>query len=245
MRKIQSFKFLVKFILVSLLLVTAAVIFNLIFSYITADRFQNASAYMKLQSEPRTIIIDAGHGGEDGGAVGINNILEKDLNLEISLLLADIFKSAGYNVILTREDDRLLYTEYVKGTLKSQDLRNRFAVSEQNPDSIFLSIHMNMFTKPNYSGLQIYYSPNHDSSKLLAENIQSYIKEYLQPENNRQVKKSGSQIYLMKKITTPAILIECGFLSNYEEAELLADNAYRHMLACVIYCAVDNYITNM
>ena len=242
MRKIQSFKFLIKFILVSLLLVVIAVIFNFMFSYMNADRYENTSAYMKL---PQTIIIDAGHGGEDGGAVGINNVLEKDLNLDISLLLADIFKSAGYNVILTREDDRMLYTEYIKGTLKSQDLKNRLAVAEQNPDSVFISIHMNMFTKPNYNGLQIYYSPNHAASQPLAETVQLYVKDYLQPENNRQIKKSGSQIYLMKKITTPAILIECGFLSNYEEAELLADTGYRHMLACIIYCAVDNYITYM
>lgn len=244
MQTIKALKFSVKFILLSLLLVVIAVIFNFVFAHINTN-LQYRNAVVFTTSEPQTIIIDAGHGGEDGGAVGANNVLEKDLNLAISLLLSDLFTSAGYNVIMTRTDDRLLYTENVKGTLKSQDLKNRFAISQQNPDSIFVSIHMNMFPQSYYSGLQVYYSPNHDASEVLAETVQSYVKQYLQPENNRQIKKSGTQIFLMKKITTPAILIECGFLSNYEEAELLADSKYRHMLACIIYCAVDNYIINM
>jgi N-acetylmuramoyl-L-alanine amidase len=234
----------IQFLLISLLLVIIAVFFNFCFNYVTTDKYENTSAYMD-SDDRRTIIIDAGHGGEDGGAVGVNNVLEKDLNLEISLVLADIFKSAGYNVIMTRADDRMLYTEYKRGTLKSQDLKYRLSIAEQNPEAVFLSIHMNMFPQARYSGLQVYYSANNDLSQSLAETVQSHVREYIQPENNRKIKKSDSRIYLMKKITTPAILIECGFLSNYEEAELLADTKYRHMLACVIYCAVDNYITNL
>ena len=238
----KTSNFLIKFILIVILLVVIAVILNAAFNFITERDYKNTVVYTKPM---QTIIIDAGHGGEDGGAVGINNIIEKDLNLEISLLLADLLKSAGYNIIMTRTDDTMLYTEYIKGKLKSQDLKNRLLIAEQNPDSIFISIHMNKFPKANAFGTQIYYSPNHLSSEILAKNVQSYIKEYLQPNNNREIKKSGSQIYLMKKITTPAILIECGFISNYEETELLTNSTYRHILACVIYCAVNNYITNM
>ena len=243
MQTIKTSAFIIKFILVSLLLVVIAIVFNTAFIYLTDRDYRNTAVYIK--PVPQTIIIDAGHGGEDGGAVGINNVLEKDLNLEVSLLLADLFRSAGYNIIMTRTDDRMLYTEHIKGKLKSQDLKNRLVITEQNPDSIFISIHMNKFPKANVSGTQIYYSPNHLSSETLAKAVQSYIKEYVQPDNNREIKKSGSQIYLMKKITTPAILIECGFLSNYDEAELLTDSTYRHILACVIYCAVNNCIINM
>lgn len=245
MQTIKALEFSVKFIFISLLLVAIALLFNFSFKYLCNDDNNYEDTIVYLNNETHTIIIDAGHGGEDGGAVGINNVLEKDLNLELSLLLADLFKSAGYNVIMTRTDDRMLYTEYKKGTLKSQDLKNRLAISEKNPDSLFLSIHMNKFHHASSKGFQIYYSPNHIKSELFAETVQSYVKQYLQPDNNREIKKSGSQIYLMKKITTPAILIECGFLSNYEEAELLSDNIYRHKLACIIYCAVDNYIMNM
>lgn len=240
----KALKFSLKFILVSLLLVAVAVVFNYVFAHF--NNYSDTTVSMNtIDPEPQKIIIDAGHGGEDGGAVGVNNVLEKDLNLEVSLLLSDLLTAAGYDVIMTRTEDRMLYSENVKGKLKTQDLKNRLAISEQNPDSIFISIHMNMFTQSHYSGLQVYYSPNNTESELLANIVQLYVKEYLQPENNRQTKKSGSSIYLMKKITTPAILIECGFLSNYEEAELLADNTYRHLLACIIYYAVDNYIINM
>ena len=236
-------KHMLKFILIVILLVVIAVVFNTVFTYITENDYKNTAVY--TAPLPQTIIIDAGHGGEDGGAVGINNIIEKDLNLEISLLLADLLKSAGYNIIMTRTDDIMLYTEYIKGKLKSQDLKYRLSIAEQNPDSIFISIHMNKFPKASASGTQLYYSPNHTASEILAKNVQSYVKEYLQPNNNREIKKSGSQIYLMKKITIPAILIECGFISNYEETELLTNSTYRHILACVIYCAVNNYIINM
>lgn len=238
------------FIAVSLLLVAVAVIFNWLFAYINetvnGDHYSNTAVYIDpVINQRQTIIIDAGHGGEDGGAVGINNVLEKDLNLQMSLVLCDLLTSAGYNVVMTRTEDVMLYDEYRKGTLKSQDLKKRLSISEKYPDSIFISIHMNMFTQSHYSGLQVYYSGNNILSESLADNVQSFVKEYLQPDNNREIKKSGSSIYLMKKISTPAILIECGFLSNYDEAELLANNNYRHMLACVIYCAIDNYIINM
>ena len=191
------------------------------------------------------VIIDAGHGGMDSGAVGISGVHEKDLNLQISFILYDMLRANGVPVIMTRTEDKMLYTEDqdIKGQRKMYDLKNRLLVGRQNPEAIFISIHMNKFPQSQYSGLQIYYSPNNAASLPLAERVREYNKIYNQPNNNREVKKGNSSIYILHHIKNPAILIECGFLSNPEECELLSREEYQKKLSAVIFTAVMLYLS--
>jgi len=187
-----------------------------------------------------TVVLDAGHGGEDGGASSEVGILEKDLNLSITLLLKEMLEANGAHVILTREDDRLLYDPSVDfvGRKKALDLAARKKIAEETPNSIFVSIHMNAYPLPQYSGLQVWYSPNHPTSKTVAESIQKTVQATLQPENNRKIKSATSSIYLLHHLTSPAVLVECGFLSNPEEAERLATPEYQKQLAFCLFLAI-------
>ena len=191
----------------------------------------------------RTVILDAGHGGEDGGAVGLldgREILEKDLNLTITLLLRDMLEVEGIPVILTREEDVLLYdrnTDY-QGRKKALDLAARLHVGQSTPDALFVSIHMNAFTQAQYRGLQVYYSPNHALSPTLAENIQSLTAQQLQQDNDRKIKQADSGIFLLERLSCPAVLVECGFLSNPHDCRLLCEEEYQQKIAFVLFCAI-------
>ena len=196
--------------------------------------------------EGRTVILDAGHGGEDSGAVGVNGVPEKELNLAVTTALAAMLRSAGVTVIETRTEDRLLYrpAENIKGQKKMYDLRNRLAVAEENPDALFISVHMNTFTDAKYSGFQIYYSENRESIRILAGELQDIVKKYLQPENNRKIKAAGDNIYLLDRAKeNPSILIECGFISNPAECEKLSSEDYRKQLSFILFCGIMNYMT--
>lgn len=191
-----------------------------------------------------TVIIDAGHGGEDGGCEGYG-LVEKDLNLDISLRLASLLRSNGINVVLTRETDVLLYdrNEDYEGRKKVLDLRKRLEIGESFEDAIFISVHMNYFPESKYSGLQVWYSKNDERSYSLANMIQSSVISSIQVSNTRKVKEATSSIFLLDNLTCPAVLIECGFLSNPEEARALGDESYRNQLTEVIFQAVMDYIS--
>ena len=200
------------------------------------DSFVPASATVGY--ELRSVILDAGHGGKDGGAVSVTGSVEKDLNLDITLSVSDIMHLLGYNVILTRSTDTEL-THSDGGSRKMQDLKGRLTVATKNKDTPFVSIHMNKFPTEKYRGLQIYYSPKISDSRSLAEKIQSTVRNQLDSDNNRSIKPSGSGIYLLHNAVSPAVLIECGFLSNNEEAMLLDTPEYRTKLCTVIASSVD------
>ena len=191
-----------------------------------------------------TVVIDAGHGGEDGGCEG-NGLIEKDLNLDISLRLASLLREAGVNVILTRETDVLLYdknSDY-EGKKKVQDVRRRLEIASEQENAVLVSIHMNYFAETQYSGLQVWYSKNDSRSRILASLIQSEVKNTLQPNNKRTVKESTSSIFLLHNATFPAVLVECGFLSNTPEARALGDAEYRQALSKSIFDAIMKYIS--
>lgn len=184
----------------------------------------------------RVILLDPGHGGEDAGAIAASGALEKDLNLQTALLLRDLLVAMGREVRLTRSTDVLLYdpqSDYV-GHKKEQDLATRLRMAQEAPDALFVSIHMNAYPESRYRGLQVWYSPNDPSSALYALGVQEKVREHLQPENTRRVKRADGGIYLMEHVSSPALLIECGFLSNPEEAACLCDPAYRQQLALLI-----------
>lgn len=192
----------------------------------------------EAQNAP-VILIDAGHGGEDGGAVGVNGVLEKDLNLVVSGMLFDLLRVAGYTVVQTRTEDQLLYDAGTKkGHKKQGDLENRVKYTQKYPNSILVSIHMNTFPTPNCEGVQVWYSQNDASSEILAKQIQENVKLHLQPENNRRVKAATSGIYLLRHTMTPAVLVECGFLSTPAECERLCDKDYQKKLALVLFDAI-------
>ena len=191
-----------------------------------------------------TIVIDAGHGGEDGGCEG-NGLVEKDLNLDISLRIATLLREAGVRVVMTREEDVLLYdksSDFV-GKKKAQDVRRRLEIAKECENPVLVSIHMNYFAQTQYSGLQVWYSAADARSRMLASAIQEGVKSSLQPQNNRAIKEATSSIFLLHNADFPAVLVECGFLSNVGEARSLGDENYRQELAKVISRAIIEYIS--
>lgn len=191
-----------------------------------------------------TVIIDAGHGGEDGGAIGYDGSLEKDLNLSIALHLEQLLRAAGFDTRLTRATDTLLYdreSDY-HGHKKSQDMAARLGIAEEYSSAVFVSIHMNSFPQSKYRGLQVYYSQNSPLSHKLALCVQEGVSRNLQPDNTRKIKPSGSDIFLLDKIRHPCILIECGFISNPEECALLSQEEYRQRLCMALCSAIASFI---
>ena len=187
-------------------------------------------------SPKKTVILDAGHGGEDGGASSADGLLEKDLNLALALTMRDILAANGVNVILTRDSDTLLYDRNVdfQGRKKMLDMAARLKIAENATEPVFVSLHMNTFPHPACEGVQVWYSENNDASFELAKTIHATTQELLQHKNDRPVKRSGSSIYLLHHLGCPAVLVECGFLSSPKEAALLADEAYRQQLALTL-----------
>ena len=198
------------------------------------------------QPKYMTVIIDAGHGGEDGGASSASGLVEKDVNLEISKMLCEMLRANGVNVVMTREEDRLLYDRNAnyQGRKKKLDIAARLAIADGTPDAIFVSIHMNSFTDPRYSGLQVWYSPNNTDSLPLAELIREANQEQLQSENYRLCKKATSAINLLHNAKCPAVLVECGFLSNPDEAALFETHEYRQRVAFMLFCSITEFLNS-
>lgn len=217
---------------------------------LSALLFMGMNGYVAVSTEPENnvplIIIDAGHGGGDGGTQSSSGILEKDINLEIAQKLCCIFDSFGYDTLMVRTDDSLL-SDPQSSTVRQKkvsDIRNRMEIIEKHPDSIFLSIHQNYFSQAKYNGTQVFYSPNNDQSRLVAQSVQSAVVEVLQKDNDRRIKKSGTEIYLLYHAKSPAIMVECGFLSNPGEAQLLNDEEYQKKLSLAIATGVTDYLKN-
>lgn len=198
-----------------------------------------------LQSTQPVIVIDPGHGGMDGGAVGVDNIIEKDINLSLSLCLADFFRLSGYQVVMTRETDCSIHDEGISGARnqKVSDMHNRLAIMNQYPDGIVLCIHQNQFSQSKYSGGQVFYGTQRsEESSRLAQSIQANLKNMLQTDNNREIKEAYDTLYLMRNALSTAVLVECGFLSNPEEAHLLIQPEYQRKMAFVIYTSTLQFL---
>lgn len=189
----------------------------------------------------KTVIIDAGHGSPDSGASTPSGTKEKDINLKIAKKLEKILKKNKANVIMTRTDDNSLSTS--KTNNKREDLRTRKSIRDTSNADIFISIHMNHFDDPKYYGAQVFYSESIQQNKELAECIQDNLIKLADPTNNRQV-KSSNEIYILKNSQTPSVLVECGFLSNPEEAKKLNDKKYQEKVAWAIYCGITDFLSN-
>lgn len=220
-----------------------ALLFPFLFS-LTQAALGTPTAIATGTEELPMIILDAGHGGEDGGATGTNGVAEKALNLQFTQALAALLRLNGYTVIETRTEDKLLYGANVKkGHKKQEDLQNRLAFTEEYPNSIFISIHMNTYPDQSCTGTQVWYSRNHAESAEWASAVQKSVTELLQPGNHRKTKAAGGNIYLLHRAQTPAILIECGFLSTPADCERLCDPTYRLELAMAIFSAITQKIS--
>ncbi len=196
-----------------------------------------------LNKNSYTIILDAGHGGEDGGA-SCNGVIEKDINLSITKKLYNLLIVSGVDVKLTRDSDVSIHDEGKK-TLRSKkasDLNNRLKIANSSNKNILISIHQNKFEDSKYNGAQIFYSAKNEKSKEIASRIQNSIVTAVQPENKREIKPAGKNIYLLYNSSVPALIIECGFLSNANEAKKLSDEEYQKKLAFAIYCGLMDYM---
>ena len=235
----NSFSFFLKFCICALLLLATALgLGNLIFSSENGG-FLNTSA----EDKKITVVIDPGHGGRDGGAVGEDGTLEKELNLAGALKLKAVLESADIRVIMTRETDIELASPN-SSHKKADDLKARLQLTHDQQIAIFISIHMNKFPVEKYRGLQVYYSENNPESLTLAQTVQDTVQDSLQNTSDRKVKPAGDSIYLMKNLEIPAILVECGFLSNEAERELLKDEDYQKKLALCFSAALLTYISS-
>jgi N-acetylmuramoyl-L-alanine amidase len=196
------------------------------------------------EDERITVIIDAGHGGRDGGAVADDGTLEKNLNLAVAKRLEALLLSADIRVIMTRSGVIELASPD-SSHKKADDLKARLQLAQDQKNAIFVSIHMNQFPIEKYRGLQVYYSENHAESLTLAQAIQNTTQSALQNTEDRKVKPAGDSIYLMSHLEIPAVLVECGFLSNKEERELLKNEVYQKKLALCLSAAILEYIASV
>lgn len=195
---------------------------------------QSVTYPILCKNEP-VLILDAGHGGEDGGAISITGVSESQINLDIVIKLRDILASYGVNPLVLRESDLSLHDTNAT-TLrekKRSDLKNRVAMIRSEDNAVLLSIHQNTFPSPSCKGAQVFYAPTNGSQEL-ADNIQKNIHCYLQPNNERIAKQIPETVYLMNHISCPGVLVECGFLTNSQEEALLLDHGYQKQLATVL-----------
>ncbi|MFC0212786.1 N-acetylmuramoyl-L-alanine amidase CwlD [Paenibacillus chartarius] len=192
----------------------------------------------------KTIVLDAGHGGPDGGASSKDGVIEKDINLAIALYLRDYLQQSGAIVVLTRDEDEDLAAQDTKGysRRKTEDLMKRSDfIAKQNAD-LLLSVHMNAIPSEKWRGAQAFFYTNHPDNARLAALIQDEVKKNLQ-NTDRVAKKLDANNYLLKTATMPAALLELGFLSNPEEARLLADPGYQKKVAAAVYQGVLRYFS--
>ncbi len=233
----QSQEKLVSILLGATLILSVLVVAKEASVYVT-KRVESASVIKK--AEMPCIVIDAGHGGNDPGKVGINNALEKDVNLEIAQILKSFLEANDVRVVMTREDDMGLYDESASNK-KVQDMKRRLSLIEECAPTLVVSIHQNSYHEEYVSGAQVFYYADSAEGEKLAEKIQAMMIKILAPEKERQVKPNDSY-YLLKKTKTPIVIVECGFLSNSREAAKLVMPRYQERVAWAIHLAIMQYL---
>lgn len=186
------------------------------------------------------IVIDAGHGGDDPGKIGINGVLEKDINLTIAHKLKELLEAQGYEVIMTRTTGEGLYQPGTKN-MKVEDMQKRCGIITKAMPVFTVSIHQNSYPEEYVKGAQVFYYGQSKEGEALAKKIQNSLITHLDPENHR-VEKANESYYLLKKTPTPTVIVECGFLSNSEEAELLNTNEYQDKVAWAIMMGILQYL---
>ncbi len=218
--------------------------------WIFSDRFAvrvQASSNAQKAINKKVIVLDAGHGGIDGGCVSVNGVAEKGINLSIVQTLRDGLEVLGFDVVCTREDDRSIHDSGVEGIAKQKisDMNNRLDIINRYDDALVLSVHQNQFVDAKYSGAQMFYAKDSDDSRRLAECMKKQFVSLLQPDNTRETKPVGKEMYLIHNSKSPALMIECGFLSNPDEARLLESPDYQKKVAFTILTGLEEYLLTM
>ncbi len=196
---------------------------------------------MKAEASPVVIVIDAGHGGDDPGKVGVSGTEEKDVNLEIACRLKDALEERGFEIVMTREEDTGLEDEDAE-SVKVSDLKNRVEIIEDTAPTLAVSIHQNSYTDSAVSGAQVFYYGDSAQGEALAEALQQSLIEHLDPSNTRAAKANESY-YILKKTSVPTVIVECGFLSNPTEEELLCDGDYQDQVVEAICEGISVYLS--
>lgn len=191
----------------------------------------------------QVFVLDAGHGGMDGGCSSAQGDVEKHINLAILLQLRELLEMSGCEVLVTRDTDTSIHDSGIEGIAnqKRSDMDNRLALFNSCDDAICISIHQNQFTDPKYSGAQMFYADSHPESAKLAQCIQNQFVQFLQPDNTREIKLCGKELFLCYFSENPTVMVECGFLSNPEEAARLVTEDYQKEVAFTIYAALMQY----
>ena len=224
---------------VAFVLLLAGILF---FSYVYCDRAKQEHVQYTMNDvqELPVVVIDAGHGGPDPGKVGVNGALEKEINLKIAGRLKSLLEQNDVLVVMTREEDKDLASEHASNR-KNEDLRARIRVLEEAEPVLMVSIHQNSYPEPDVDGAQVFYYSSSKEGKKLGTQIQESLKREVKDGNHR-IAKANKEYYLLKKATCPAVIVECGFLSNPEEAELLAQEEYQEKLAFAICLGILEYM---
>jgi len=223
------------------LAIIGTIIFAIILSLINYYRYKAIASF--LPNIQKTIILDAGHGGIDPGAVSRGGVKEKDITLAIVLYLKEYLAESGATVVMTRIRDEGLYSpEGSVSQKKTQDLKRRKEVIKDNNGDLFITVHLNSFPQSQYYGAQTFYSKDNSSGKLLAEKIQEELINNLDKENKRTV-LAKDDVYIIKGLDIPTVLVECGFLSNPNEEKLLQKPSYQKKVAWAIYMGIQKYFS--
>ena len=224
------------------IIIAVAVMITILFIVKIKNTSEDVMQYMPVTD--KTIVLDAGHGGIDPGAMNKDKtVLEKNINLQITMKIKELIEASGGNVVLTRDSDISLYEEGANKTTRqkyNENLKNRKKIVENSQADMFVSIHLNSFEDSKYYGAQTFYPAGKEDSKFLAEMIQAELKRVVDNTNNRKI-KPREDLYLLKDNKMPSVLIECGFLSNQKEAELLAEEEYQDKIAWAIYVGIQKY----
>ena len=212
-----------------------------------AERTENGAlpvSVTDMENEVPVIVLDAGHGGIDGGCTSAEGVPEKGINLDIMLRLRDLLEVNGYEVKVTRESDKSIHDAGIEGIAeqKSSDMDNRLAIFNESSNAVCISVHQNQFTDPKYSGAQMFYSGSNSTSEVLAGMLQDRFRSLLQPENDREIKLCGKELFLCYYSDNPTVMAECGFLSNPEEAALLNTEEYREKVAFTLFSGINDFV---
>ena len=198
------------------------------------------SSQVQAREKKWIVVIDAGHGGNDPGKIGVDDSVEKELNLIIAKKVQKLLEQQDVEVVMTRESDAGLYEEQTSNK-KVQDMKNRCTlINETHPDCV-VSIHQNSYHEEYVTGAQVFYYGTSQEGKRLAETLQEKLVSYVDPENHRQAKANESY-YLLKKTGAPIVIVECGFLSNWEEAKKLQEDSYQNEIAWAVSMGILSYL---
>ena len=214
-----------------------------LFGTLLGNRAVETVAEMMPTERLHRIVIDPGHGGEDGGAISCTGKSESGYNLQIALRLNDLLQLLGYDTVMIRTTDTSVYTSgQTISQKKVSDLKQRVRIVDRTYNALLLSIHQNTFPEEKYSGAQVFYG-NAPGSEALAKALQEQLVKSLNPGSSRKAKQ-GKGIYLLDKTSAPGVLVECGFLSNRREEEMLRSPDYQKKLCCVISAATAGFLAS-